>query len=166
MADKSAVRVRPAADADAITEVFLASRAAAMPYLPRLHSDDETRWWVEAVVLKECRVWVATQGPADAVLGFAALHGDWLEHLYLRPGARGRGIGSLLLGEVLRYHPDGPLSLHVFQRNAAARAFYERHGFHAVPGSAGTANEEGEPDLTYRRLPAGGPVTNGTRTDR
>jgi len=37
--------VRPAStdDADAITAVFLASRAAAMPYLTRLHDDDETR---------------------------------------------------------------------------------------------------------------------------
>ncbi|MGW3245934.1 N-acetyltransferase family protein [Streptomyces sp. NPDC001070] len=152
MTDDTGIRIRPAAasDADAITAVFLASRAAAMPWLPRLHSDEETRWWVGNIVLQQCRVWVAEHAGTGAALGFAALEGDWLEHLYLRPDARGRGIGALLLDEVLRHHPDGPLSLHVFQRNAAARAFYERHGFRAVPGSESTVNEEGEPDLTYR----------------
>ncbi|WUD73022.1 GNAT family N-acetyltransferase [Streptomyces sp. NBC_00510] len=155
MTDATAIRIRPgrAADADAITAVFLASRAAAMPWLPRLHTDEETRWWVANVVLEQCRVWVAEQTATGAATGFAALDGDWLEHLYLRPDARGRGIGSRLLDEVVRHHPDGPLSLHVFRRNAAARAFYERHGFRAVPGSESTANEEGEPDLTYRLPP-------------
>ncbi|MDX3097277.1 GNAT family N-acetyltransferase [Streptomyces sp. ME01-24h] len=155
MTDSAAIRIRPAraADADAITAVFLASRAAAMPWLPRLHSDEETRWWVANVVLEQCRVWVAEQTATGAVTGFAALEGDWLEHLYLRPGVRGRGIGSRLLGEVVRHHPDGPLSLHVFRRNTAARGFYERHGFRAVPGSESTANEEGEQDLTYRLPP-------------
>lgn len=155
MTDGTEMPIRPAepGDAGAITAVFLASRAAAMPWLPRLHSDEETRRWIADIVLAQCQVWVAEQAATGALLGFAALDGDWLEHLYLRPDARGRGIGALLLDEVLRHHPDGPLSLHVFQRNTAARAFYERHGFHPVPGSAGTANEEGEPDLTYRRAP-------------
>lgn len=149
------MRIRPAegSDADAITALFLASRAAAMPYLPRLHSDEQTRWWIANTVLEQCRVWVAEQAVTGAPLGFAALDGGRPEHLYLRPDVRGRGIGALLLEEVLRHHPDGPLSLHVFQRNTAARAFYERHGFRAVPGSAGTENEEGEPDLTYRLHP-------------
>lgn len=152
MTDDTAIRIRAArgADADAITAVFLASRAAAMPWLPRLHTDAETRWWVENVVLEQCRVWLAEETGTGAAVGFAALDGDWLEHLYLRPDARGRGIGARLLDEVVRHHPDGPLSLHVFRRNTAARTFYERHGFRAVPGSGSTANEEGEPDLTYR----------------
>ncbi|MFB7291977.1 GNAT family N-acetyltransferase [Actinacidiphila glaucinigra] len=155
MTDDTTPRIRPARaeDADAITAVFLASREAAMPWLPRLHSDEETRWWVANVVLEQCRVWLAEEPGTGAAVGFAALGGDWLEHLYLRPDMRGRGIGTRLLDEVVRHHPDGPLSLHVFRRNTAARAFYERRGFRAVPGSGGTENEEGEPDLTYRLPP-------------
>ncbi|MFJ9913538.1 GNAT family N-acetyltransferase [Actinacidiphila glaucinigra] len=155
MSDDTTPRIRPAraADADAVTAVFLASRQAAMPWLPRLHND-ETRWWVANIVLEQCRVWLAEEAGTGAALGFAALGGDWLEHLYLRPDVRRRGIGTRLLDEVVRHHPDGPLSLHVFRRNTAARAFYERHGFLAVPGSESTANEEGEPDLTYRLPPA------------
>ena len=48
------------ADADAITAVHLASRAAAMPWSPVVPTPAETRWWVEHVVLTQYRTWVAT----------------------------------------------------------------------------------------------------------
>ncbi len=41
------------------------------------------------------------------------------------------------------------LSLHVFQRNTDARAFYARHGFTAGAYDDGRRNEENEPDVTY-----------------
>ncbi|MYU47846.1 GNAT family N-acetyltransferase, partial [Streptomyces sp. SID7803] len=50
--------------------------------------------------------------------------------------------------------PEG-LALYAFQRNAAARAFYERHGFIAVAFDDGSRNEEKEPDVRYRWSPAG-----------
>ncbi|WP_175410460.1 GNAT family N-acetyltransferase [Streptomyces sp. TRM64462] len=152
------VRIRRAraADAEAITRVFLASRAAAMPYLPRLHSDEETRAWIEAVVLPGCAVWVAEQGEGPAgVVGFAALDGTVLDHLYLRPDVRRRGIGTALLAAVRAASPH-ELSLHVFQRNDAARAFYERHGFTAGTFDDGGRNEENEPDVTYHWTAAAG----------
>ena len=37
----------------------------------------------------------------------------------------------------------------MFQRNAAARAFYEKHGFRAVAFGDGSANMEAEPDALY-----------------
>jgi GNAT superfamily N-acetyltransferase len=148
--------IRPADPSDAaeITEVFLASRAAAMPYLPRIHSDEDTLAWITHVVLPDCRVWVAVDAEAQEILGFAALEDDMLEHLYLRPDARRAGIGSALLARVREAAP-GALSLRVFQRNEAAIAFYTRHGFHLVETNDGSRNEEGEPDATYRWTPAG-----------
>jgi GNAT superfamily N-acetyltransferase len=144
------VRLRRAqpADADAITTVFLASRAAAMPYLPRVHSDEATAAWISAVVLPGSEVWVAETGSPAEIVGFAALDGTVLDHLYLRPDVRRQGIGSALLGVVKEASPK-ELSLHVFQRNAAARAFYERHGFTAGEFDDGSRNEENEPDVTY-----------------
>ncbi|WNF26754.1 GNAT family N-acetyltransferase [Streptomyces sp. C11-1] len=151
-----AVRIRRATarDAEAVTQVFLASRAAAMPYLPRVHSDEDTRAWITHVVLPtSTAVWVAEGEAGGEVLGFAVLAGDdELDHLYLRPDALRRGIGSRLLSEV-RGAVDGALGLYVFQRNAAARAFYERHGFTAVAFDDGSRNEEGEPDVLYRWTP-------------
>jgi ribosomal protein S18 acetylase RimI-like enzyme len=72
-----------------------------------------------------------------------------LEHLYLRPDARRQGIGTLLLDAVRRHSPGG-VSLHVFQQNTDARAFYERHGFTVFDTSDGDRNMENLPDMTLR----------------
>ncbi|MEU8767720.1 GNAT family N-acetyltransferase [Streptomyces griseus] len=153
--DARGVRLRPATpkDAEAVTKVFLASRAAAMPYLPRIHSDEDTLAWITHVVLPTSTgVWVAEEA-GGGLLGFAVLAGGGeLDHLYLRPDALRRGIGSRLLAEV-RGAAEGALTLYVFQRNAAARAFYERHGFTAVAFDDGSRNEENEPDVLYRWVP-------------
>ena len=142
------VRLREAEprDAPAIAELFLASRREALPYLPELHSDDETRDWMARVVLTECAVWVAES--EGRVVGFAAVKGEHLDHLYLLPGHQRRGIGSRLLAKAKELSPDR-LELWAFQRNAAARAFYEEHGFVAVEFGDGSGNEEGEPDVRY-----------------
>ncbi|MBT2900358.1 GNAT family N-acetyltransferase [Streptomyces sp. McG3] len=155
--DHQGVRLRPATpnDAEAVTRVFLASRAAAMPYLPRVHSDEDTLAWITHVVLPtSTAVWVAEEtAEGGEPIGFAVLAGDdELDHLYLRPDALRRGIGSRLLAEV-RGAARGALKLYVFQRNAAARAFYERHGFTAVAFDDGARNEENEPDVLYRWAP-------------
>jgi len=42
------------------------------------------------------------------------------------------------------------LALWTFQRNAAARRFYETHGFVLVMETDGVDNEEREPDALYR----------------
>jgi ribosomal protein S18 acetylase RimI-like enzyme len=125
-----------------------------MPWLPALHSDEETRWWMEHVVLARCTTWVATDRE-DAALGFAAVDGDILEHLYLHPDVRRQGIGSLLLAQVRRARPAG-LTLHVFAQNTAARAFYERAGFRVLETGDGSGNEEGLPDVRYGWTPSTG----------
>ncbi|MCX4677706.1 GNAT family N-acetyltransferase [Streptomyces sp. NBC_01433] len=157
---RGAIRLRRAAaeDAEAVTRVFLASRAAAMPYLPRVHSDEDTLAWITHVVLPDSTVWVAESGDdaigAVEVLGFASLEGAELDHLYLRPDALRRGIGTRLLEQVKEASPER-LTLYTFQRNTGARAFYERHGFTAVAFDDGSRNEEKEPDVLYRWVARG-----------
>ncbi|MEU9094868.1 GNAT family N-acetyltransferase [Streptomyces sp. NPDC048428] len=144
-------------DADRLTRIFLDSRAAAMPYLTRVHSDEATLGWMTHVVLPDTDVWVAElpEGGEEAEpVGFVSVDGDELEHLYLRPDAWRRGIGTLLLAKARERSPQG-LALHTFQRNSGARAFYERHGFTAVEFDDGSRNEENEPDIRYRWSPAG-----------
>jgi GNAT superfamily N-acetyltransferase len=150
------VRTAGSRDADAVTAVFLASRAAAMPWLPDLHTDAETRQWIEHQVLASGTSWVAVD-PDGAVVGFAVLHGSVLEHLYLHPDRRRAGIGTLLLERVRRACPAA-LTLHVFQRNAAARAFYESAGFQVLGVGDGSGNEEGLPDLCYGWTPDAAPA--------
>ena len=146
---ETSFQVRPATveDADDLTDIFMRSRAAAMPWLPPLHSAAEVRWFIEHVVLGEHTTWVVTDG--TSTLGLAATKPGWLEHLYVAPEAQGRGAGRLLLTTAQEHSPDG-LRLHVFQRNRAARRFYERAGFEHVADRDGSGNEEQEPDSTYR----------------
>ncbi|MGW1407075.1 N-acetyltransferase family protein [Streptomyces sp. NPDC002403] len=142
------LRGATAEDAGPLTRLFLASRADSMPYLPKVHSDEDTLAWMTHVVLPGTTVRIAETGTGE-LLGFASLDGTDLEHLYLRPDVRRRGIGTLLLTDV-RERAAGELTLYVFQRNTDARAFYERHGFTAVGFDDGSRNEENEPDVRYR----------------
>jgi [ribosomal protein S18]-alanine N-acetyltransferase len=81
------------------------------------------------------RAWVATT-PAGGVIGHAlsGTVGDFAELLRIgvRPDARRGGVATRLLEEVVRAAAaDGAdrLLLEVSDANAAARAFYEAHGF-------------------------------------
>ena len=49
------LRSATAADADAVRAVRLASRAAAVPWSPVVHTPAQTRWWVERALLSRCR---------------------------------------------------------------------------------------------------------------
>ena len=162
------IRIRPAtvADAAAIATIHRDARAATMPYLPpQRRTLAEVTRWVAEVVLRESRVWVAVRPAADGpaadgaaadgaeeVIGYAALEGELLDKLYLRPDLRRRGVGTLLLDELARHSPGG-LTLHVFELNSEARAFYRRHGFTVVGHGDGSGNMEGLPELTLRREP-------------
>ena len=142
------VVLRPARPTDApeVAEIFLAAHAEAMPYLPKLHTDDEVRAWIRDVVLTGCEVVVVEVG--GRLAGFAALDGDLLDHLYVDPDLQRRGIGDKLLARVKELRPDG-FRLWVFQRNTDARHFYERRALRLVQQTGGEGNEEREPDALY-----------------
>jgi ribosomal protein S18 acetylase RimI-like enzyme len=135
------------ADADAIAEIHIAARRDAMPWLPVLHSDAETRAWVASIVLPNHEIWVAEVD--GEVVGYVARDGAELNDLYIRPCFQSRGVGTALLRAAMDRSP-GELLLWTFQRNAAARRFYERHGFATIELTDGAGNEEREPDVRYR----------------
>jgi ribosomal protein S18 acetylase RimI-like enzyme len=145
----SARRLRQArpSDAAAIAAWHLAARREAMPWLPELHSDADVRAWTRDVLLPNAEVWVALVGTAP--VGYMALVGGMLDHLYIAPGHQGQGVGSLLLDQAKALRPAG-LQLYAFQRNQRARAFYEARGFVAVAFTDGADNEENEPDVLYQ----------------
>jgi ribosomal protein S18 acetylase RimI-like enzyme len=132
------------ADAEQVAEVFLLA-SACMGYLPRTHTDEQTRGWLADDVLPRQRVHVATI--AGTVVGFAATHEGWLHHLYVDPAWHRRGIGTALL----RTACDGRdhVQLWVFQANDGARRFYTRHGFTLAELTDGAGNEERQPDARY-----------------
>ena len=144
------IRRAAAADARACADIQTAAMRTAMPWLPDLHTDDETRAWMRDVVFATRAVWVAEE--EGRVAAFVAIEGDVVGNLYVRPDAQRRGLGSALLDVVKRERPRG-FRLWVFQRNAAARAFYESHGLVLVETTDGRANEEREPDALYAWAP-------------
>jgi ribosomal protein S18 acetylase RimI-like enzyme len=131
-------------DASAIAELYLAARET-MTYLPRLHSDDETRGFVAALVADK-ETWLAER--EGKPVGFAVIDGGWLEHLYVHPSRFNTATGEKLFQHVTERHPQG-FQLWVFQKNAGARRFYEKHGCALEKLTDGEDNEEKLPDALY-----------------
>ncbi|CAN5478832.1 GNAT family N-acetyltransferase [soil metagenome] len=134
-----------AADADAIAAVF-SSSFRLLAFLPMLHTVEEDRRFITNVVLKQDDVTIAET--AGRIASFLARHGEEIRLLYTHPEFIGTGAGSLLLDGAKASAPV--LELWCFQANAAARRFYERHGFRALRFTDGRDNEEKMPDARYR----------------
>jgi putative acetyltransferase len=139
------VRMASVADSPAIAHVFTASRRA-LAFLPILHTPEEDRVFIETLIREKASAFVALV--EDEVVGFIAMTPGWIEHLYVAPAYLRRGIGSALLRTAMA--EDDELRAWTFQKNEAARAFYERHGFTALLFTNGSENEEREPDVLYR----------------
>lgn len=140
------IRRATSPDADAIAAISTAARHAAMPAIRWPHTAEEDRAWVADILLPGEEVWVAEED--GNVLGFLALHDNWLNHLYLRPGHWRQGIGTALIAHAKARRPTG-LQLWCFQVNTRARAFYEHHDFTISRGTGGAGNAEREPDVLY-----------------
>ncbi len=139
--------IRPAEpqDGPSVAAVFGASRVAAVPAMPpSVHSDAEHVAFFTARLAGDHEVWVATD--ETGVVGFADVEGGWLDALYVRPEAAGRGIGTALLDTVKALRPGG-FALWVFESNEPARRFYLRHGLVELEHTDGSTNEERAPDL-------------------
>jgi GNAT superfamily N-acetyltransferase len=147
------IRRARAGDAAAVAEVFLRSFHTALPTITLAHTDDEVRTWFATTVLPDAgrETWVA-EAADGTVSGMMVLGRDMVEHLYLLPEARGAGLGDRFIALAKERRPDG-LALYAFQVNAAARRFYERHGFRAVEFGDGSGNQEREPDVRYAWAP-------------
>lgn len=133
------------ADMGAAARVHRIAFDQAMPWLAGLHTPDEDRWFYRERVFPTCRVWGRFDG--NELCGIIAFRDGWIEQLYVLPVAQGRGVGSELL-DIAKSAGDR-LELWTFQRNAAARRFYEARGFALVEQTDGARNEEKEPDARY-----------------
>jgi GNAT superfamily N-acetyltransferase len=143
------VTVRRATEADAlaVAQVLIESRAASAGAIPpSVYDDEDVRAWVADVVLPSHEVWLAVA--PIGVMAALVLRDDWLEQLYVAPAWWGQGVGSVLVALAKQQRPDG-LQLWTFASNRGAQRFYERHGFAAVEHTDGAGNEEGAPDIRY-----------------
>lgn len=150
--DAVIIRAACAADADALTRLYLSARRTLLSYAPLAHDDAAVAYWMAQILIPQADVRVAEQD--GQVVGFYALsedeQGGWLDQLYLLPSRTGEGLGTGLLEHALQ-HATYPLRLFTFQQNSIARALYEKHGFIARSFSDGRNNEEGVPDILYQK---------------
>jgi len=149
------------------TPVLRDATAADLPVCATIINDyiDSTEWLprtidhaaVEALFvpsLLEARTLFVAEAHGE-ILGYLSMSPDdgFVPALYLRPTARGKGVGKLLLDAAKAAHPDG-LELTVFERNTDALRFYEREGFSEDPSRRDNATDEGIPTL-WMRWPGG-----------
>ena len=145
MADDLLLRPATSEDLPAIADLHVRVRDAAYPLMPRsVHDAAEVAAWVAGWDLELSEVWVACSG--DRPVGYARVHEEWLEDLYVDPAAAGQGVGSALLDLVKARCPRG-FGLWVFVSNTRAIDFYARHGLVEVLRTDGADNEEHEPDI-------------------
>ena len=148
LARAARITFEPAAEADA--DALAALRVDAMrESLERVGRFDPTRartrfldaWRAEHtrhVLADGVRVGCVVVRPADG--------GLMLDHLYVRPGFQGRGIGAAVLADVFAHADARGCGVRVGAlRDSDANRFYVRHGFQLV--------ERGEWDNYYRRSP-------------
>lgn len=134
--------------AQAAAQVHRCSFDAQLPWLAGLHTPEEDTSYFREHVFRDCAVWGVFAG--EALAGMIAFRPGWVDQLYVLSEYQGKGIGHTLLA--LAQADSDELQLWTFQKNDAARRFYEKHGFAAVEFTDGTGNEEREPDMRYRWL--------------
>jgi GNAT superfamily N-acetyltransferase len=111
---------------------------------------------------------LVAQGPDEAWAGFVALRRGappacvrahapvQLQRIYVVRSWHGRGAGAFLLEaarEAARAEGADALWLQVWERNARARRFYEKHGFVEVGTHPYRFGDEWEDDLVLQRAP-------------
>ena len=139
--------IRPAVPADApACARILQDWLDATSWMPDLHDLEQTEVFVRGRLIGEGEVLVAG---GDRILGFLARTGETIPALYVDASARGRGVGSTLVGAAQARAPR--LGLWTFRRNEGARHFYRRHGF--GEGRTTEGDDEGLPDveMTWER---------------
>jgi putative acetyltransferase len=122
-----------------------------LTFLPTLHTPEQDRAHFTRMAARD-EVWVWEED--GRILGFAAIDAeDEVPAFYVEPDAQSRGIGTALFARLQERRPGG-FRFWVFQENARARRFYERHGARVVELTDGSGNEEKQPDALYEWRPA------------
>jgi GNAT superfamily N-acetyltransferase len=131
-------------DAPDVARLHHLVRETSMPYLPKLHTIEESERFFEGVIASRSVVLAKT---GDLLIGYCAYGDGWLDQLYVHPDYQGLRVGSALLNGAMTAERN--LALWVFQKNAVASRFYQRFGFKLLRATDGRDNEEREPDALY-----------------
>lgn len=144
----SSVTIRPATPADlSVCAAIINEYIDETPWLPRVRPREEIEAVFEPALLERRTILVAENGVG--VVGYLSMDeaGTLVPALYLRPQARGRGLGKALLDAAKARLPGG-FRLTVFEDNVDALRFYAREGLVEAPELRNDDTEEGIAILT------------------
>jgi len=142
---KIVLRPLALAESDAVARLYRISYDERLPWLAGRHTPEQDRRFFRERVFPASRIVGAYIG--GALAGFSAVREDWLDQLYVLPELQSLGVGTALLSHA-QAQADR-LQLWAFQRNTAARAFYQRRGFRLIRETDGAESEEREPHALY-----------------
>ena len=148
LAPATRVTFEPAAEADAHALATLRVQAmrASLERVGRFDPARARARFVDAWRAEHTRHVLADGERVGCVVVRPADGGLMLDHLYVRPGFQGRGIGAAVLADVFAHADARGCGVRVGAlRDSDANRFYVRHGFQLV--------ERGEWDNYYRRPP-------------
>lgn len=140
------IRAYTDTDLQATADLWQRSWSAAFPHLT--HPWPPARWSVELIRRIQEGEMTLIAEVDGAIAGFMVIDGatGYIDQLFTEPAAQGQGIGAALLTRAKALAP-GRLTLHTLAENAAARGFYERHGFQQ--GTMGINRVNGRPNVEY-----------------
>lgn len=117
------IRAFETQDLDKIMEIWLEGNLSAHPFISKTHW--EQNFQLVKSILPNAEVYVYEDG--GEILGFIGMDGEYIAGIFVSKQHRGKGIGHQLLAEVKRRKR---LSLHVYEKNTGAVAFYQAEGFY------------------------------------
>lgn len=140
-------------DLPELVRMWHESKRRAFPYVAvqQAYTLEDDRGFFEGSVIERCQIWVAESG--GEIIGFLALEEDLIDLMFVKPGWQRQGVATALLALAKEKSPDG-LRAYSFQKNAAARSFFEKHGFEIVRAGL-SPPPENEPDFEYVWNPPG-----------
>jgi len=145
------IRPMTPGDFDGVIDTWRESKRVVYTFLPleQMRSREDDELFFRERISTHCDLWLAEV--AGEVVAFMAIDGSYIDRLYVHAGHLRRGIGTALMLKAKALSPAG-LELHTNQKNVAACAFYERHGFRAVKFGI-SPPPENEPDVEYHWRP-------------
>ena len=133
-------------DIDAVSGIWLDSNRDTHDFIPTEYW--ESNFLLVKEMLLQAEVYVYIDEYKDEIEGFVGLDETYIAGIFVRKGARSKGIGKALLDFVKGRKQE--LTLNVYQKNERAVRFYEREGLHTIEGATDESTGEKEYLMKWR----------------
>jgi Acetyltransferases len=132
------------ANEKALMAIWLAGNLDAHPFIAAKYWQD--RIPEVAQQFEKATIYVVFQD--DQIVGFAVMKTHYLASMFVKPGYRDDGIGSLLLFALKSDYTQ--IRLSVYEKNSKAVRFYQNHDFELKDRSVNPDTDEVELKMKWK----------------